>query len=69
MRIALDTNVLVSALIVSGDKRHMLALGRVDDIPIIAAAAAADRVARDAGSDETGRISAIPVPEPLEEQR
>lgn len=31
-------------LIVSGDKKHMLALGRVDDIPIVTAAAAADRL-------------------------
>ena len=52
-----DNRILATAiagradLIVSGDKRHMLALGRVDDIPIIAAAAAADRVARVAGSD------------------
>ena len=33
-------------LIVSGDKRHMLVLGQVDNIPIVTAAAAAERVAR-----------------------
>lgn len=33
-------------LIVSGDKKHMLILDRVDDIPIVTAAAAADRVVR-----------------------
>ena len=31
-------------LIVSGDKKHMLALGEVDNIPIVTAAAAADRL-------------------------
>ena len=31
-------------LIVSGDKKHMLALGKVDNIPIVTAAAAADRL-------------------------
>ena len=31
-------------LIVSGDKKHMLALGTVDNIPIVTAAAAADRL-------------------------
>ena len=31
-------------LIVSGDKKPMLALGRVDDIPIVTAAAAVNRL-------------------------
>ncbi|MCY4505927.1 MAG: putative toxin-antitoxin system toxin component, PIN family [Acidobacteria bacterium] len=33
-------------LIVSGDKKHMLALGWIDGIPIVTAAAASERVAR-----------------------
>ena len=33
-------------LIVSGDKKHMLALGSIDGIPIVAAAVAADRLRR-----------------------
>ena len=47
-----DNRILATAiagradLIVSGDKKHMLALGRFDDIPIITAAAASDRVAQ-----------------------
>ena len=47
-----DNRILATAvagradLIVSGDKKHMLILDRVDDIPIVTAAAAADRVVR-----------------------
>ena len=33
-------------LIVSGDKKHMLALGRVQGIPIVTAAVAVDRLHR-----------------------
>ena len=47
-----DDNVILATaiagqadLIVSGDKKHMLALGQVDGIPIVPAAAAADRLA------------------------
>ena len=45
-----DNRILATAiagradLIVSGDKKHMLALDRVDDVPIVTAAAASDRV-------------------------
>ena len=48
-----DDNVILAAaiagqadLVVSGDKRHMLILEQVDDIPIVTAAVAAARVAR-----------------------
>lgn len=47
-----DNRILATAvagradLIVSGDKKHMLILDRVDDTPIVTAAAAADRVVR-----------------------
>lgn len=48
-----DDNLILAAavagradLIVSGDKKHMLALGRIDGIPIVTAAAASERVAR-----------------------
>ena len=47
-----DDNVILATaiagqadLIVSGDKKHMLALGQVDGIPIVPAAEAADRLA------------------------
>ena len=33
-------------LVVSGDKKHMLALGDIDGIPIVTAAVAADRLRR-----------------------
>ena len=33
-------------LIVSGDKKHMLALGQIDDIPVVTAVAALELVAR-----------------------
>ena len=48
-----DDNVILATaiagqadLVVSGDKRHMLILEQVDDIPIVTAAVAAARVAR-----------------------
>ena len=48
-----DDNVILATaiagqadLVVSGDKRHMLILKQVDDIPIVTAAVAAARVAR-----------------------
>ena len=63
-----DNRILATAiagradLIVSGDKKHMLVLGRVNGIPIISAAAASKRVhdradrldGRVAASDENG---------------
>ena len=48
-----DDNLILAAavagradLVVSGDKKHMLALGEVEDIPIVTASAAAERMLR-----------------------